>query len=162
VDRAAYWTASSGVTADLLLTAQNTGDAAGDTYVSIENLQGSSHDDDLRGNNGGNTIWGGNGDDIILGRAGNDVLIGQGGNDRFVFEDDHGQDTIIGFEALNDLEYIDLSAVSAIADFADLTAHHLSQQGSDAMIDDLAGNTIRLAQVSINDLQAADFTFVMV
>ncbi len=158
-DRAAYWTAPSSVTADLLHAGQNTGEAAGDVYVSIEHLQGSNHADDLRGTNGGNTIWGGNGDDVILGRAGNDVLIGQGGNDRFVFADGHGQDIVIGFEALNDLERLDLSAVSAIADFADLAAHHLSQQGGDAVVDDLAGNTVRLVQVNAADLHAADFLF---
>src|SRR5262245_43582677 len=48
-DDAFYLTATSGVTADLLTPASNTGDAAGDTYISIENLFGSNFADQLFG-----------------------------------------------------------------------------------------------------------------
>src|SRR6185369_9827857 len=48
-DRADYSTASSGLTADLLTPANNTGDAAGDSYSGIENLRGSAFSDVLRG-----------------------------------------------------------------------------------------------------------------
>jgi len=48
-DRAQYTSSSSGLTADLQIVANNTGNAAGDTYTSIENLYGSNHNDSLRG-----------------------------------------------------------------------------------------------------------------
>jgi len=44
-----YWYATSGVTADLANSANNTGDAAEDTYSSIENLRGTAFNDTLRG-----------------------------------------------------------------------------------------------------------------
>ena len=122
-------------------------------------MQGSSFKDDLRGDNADNTIWGGNGDDAITGRAGNDTLLGQGGNDTFFFADGFGNDVIIGFEANNDSEDIDFSAVSAITDFNDLMTNHLYQTGADVMIDDLSGNSIRVTNTSIGDLHGSDFIF---
>ena len=159
VDQADYVFAKLGVIADLILPHRNTNEADGDTYNSIENLRGSKFADDLRGDDGANTIWGGEGDDAIRGRAGTDTLLGQGGNDIFYFEDGWGNDTVTDFEANNDLEDIDLSAVSGITDFADLLSNHLSQVGTDAVIDDLLGNTITLKNVSTTALHDMDFGF---
>jgi serralysin len=50
-DYARYDTAGAGVVADLLSPGANTGDAAGDTYISIEGLVGSGGGDTLRGDN---------------------------------------------------------------------------------------------------------------
>jgi Ca2+-binding RTX toxin-like protein len=159
-DRAAYYTAGAAVRADLQFAGVNTGDAAGDSYIFIENLQGTNFNDDLRGNNAANTIWSGNGNDMILGRGGNDMLIGQGGDDVFVFGNGFGNDTIAGFEALNDAEDIDLFAVTTITDFDDLVANHLSQVGANAVIDDLSGNTITLLNTQVGYLNDADFLFI--
>src|SRR5215471_7836415 len=57
-DTASYSTASAGVVANLAAPAGNTGDAAGDSYTSIENLTGSSFADALTGNNSANTLVG--------------------------------------------------------------------------------------------------------
>src|SRR5262245_48419418 len=56
LDRASYITSTVGLTVDLLIPANNTGDAAGDTYANIEGLEGSNFDDDLRGNNSNNFL----------------------------------------------------------------------------------------------------------
>ncbi len=83
-DLASYWTAATGLRAVLLAPAGNTGDAAGDTYVGIEDLGGTGFSDVLGGDNGANQILGGNGNDDIDGFGGNDSLYGGDGNDRLI------------------------------------------------------------------------------
>ena len=80
-DVASYASASAGVLADLAHPANNTGDALGDSYKSIENLQGSAHADELRGTGGANRIDGGGGNDTLSGRGGDDTLEGEAGRD---------------------------------------------------------------------------------
>ncbi|MBF9035278.1 hypothetical protein HKCCE2091_13615 [Rhodobacterales bacterium HKCCE2091] len=95
IDRAAYWTAASGVTVNLADPSWNTGEAFGDNLTSIEDLQGSNHDDILVGDGGGNRLFGGSGDDTLDGGGGDDVLVGGAGSDRFVFR--AGADTVTDF-----------------------------------------------------------------
>jgi serralysin len=91
LDTASYRTAAAGVVASLANPANNTGDALGDSYVSIENLEGGDFDDTLVGDAGDNvisggggndTLAGGDGDDRLFGGDGNDTLYGGAGNDR--------------------------------------------------------------------------------
>jgi serralysin len=104
LDLAEYGTSALAVVASLSNTYLNSGDAAGDSYNSIEGLYGSAYadrlsDDDsanvLLGNAGNDTLNGGYGDDTLRGDIGNDTLSGgydgdvlQGGfgNDQFVFD----------------------------------------------------------------------------
>jgi Ca2+-binding RTX toxin-like protein len=82
---------STGVRASLLDRTQNTGDAKGDRYISIENLAGSSANDTLFGNNAANRIEGNDYPDLdhtpfldadrLFGLGGNDRLFGYWGND---------------------------------------------------------------------------------
>jgi Ca2+-binding RTX toxin-like protein len=98
-DTASYANAATGIKASLASPLQfNTGDAAGDTYASIENLLGSAHADTLigdavknvlSGGAGDDTLNGGDGDDMLLGGAGNDLFTGGAGADLF----DGGADT---------------------------------------------------------------------
>lgn len=81
VDRAQYNDALGGVLADLQVSSANRGDAAGDTYVLVENIFGSNFADNLRGDAANNSLWGAAGGDVLFGRAGNDILSGMGGND---------------------------------------------------------------------------------
>lgn len=87
VDLVSFETAQSGVTASLMTPAENAGDAAGDTYVSIENLTGSAYDDKLIGNALSNTLTGANGNDTLDGGAGADVLKGGLGNDTYIIDE---------------------------------------------------------------------------
>ncbi len=80
-DTASYMNSAAGVLADLQNPGLNTGDAAGDTYVSIENLEGSEFGDNLSGDGGPNIIDGLGGNDFLYGRAGADMLFGGDDND---------------------------------------------------------------------------------
>jgi serralysin len=77
-------------------------DAAGDTYVSIENVVGSSFDDSLFGNGLANKLDGGRGFDFLVGGAGNDTLLGgdngdilRGGTGADVINGGGGRDVLI-------------------------------------------------------------------
>lgn len=72
IDTASYAGAAGAVTVDLSNAANNTGDAAGDKLIGIENLTGSDNDDKLVGNAGSNVLEGGLGADTLLGGAGID------------------------------------------------------------------------------------------
>ncbi|MEF2074827.1 M10 family metallopeptidase C-terminal domain-containing protein, partial [Consotaella aegiceratis] len=58
LDAASYAGAAAGVTADFLASSSNTGEAAGDVYVAVENLIGSNFNDVLGGDAGGNVLQG--------------------------------------------------------------------------------------------------------
>jgi YD repeat-containing protein len=102
-DFASYQGAATGVLASLTLSlgwwytyfyySPNTGDAAGDTYASIEGLIGSQFNDTLRGNADANELRGLNGDDNLEGLGGNDTLEGGLGSDTMQGGD--GDDTIV-------------------------------------------------------------------
>jgi Ca2+-binding RTX toxin-like protein len=100
-DRAQYSDAGGAVKVDLQDASLNTGDAFGDTYDSIENIQGSDFDDDLRANSAANILLGMAGDDRLYGRAGNDTLYGGDGEDALSGSD--GDDILIGGAGADDL-----------------------------------------------------------
>ncbi|MFW5488370.1 MAG: calcium-binding protein [Desulfovibrio sp.] len=74
VDFADYTTAAGPVTVDLENWANNTGDAAGDTYVSVEGIIGTANADTLTGDAADNTIAGGAGADALDGGEGFDTV----------------------------------------------------------------------------------------
>ena len=76
-----YVLSDAGVAIDLGGGQASGGHAAGDVLISIENLFGSSYDDELRGNDGANTILGNTGDDVLSGAGGADWLRGDAGAD---------------------------------------------------------------------------------
>ena len=80
IDTASYAGAGAAVSANLG-GFPGAGDAAGDTYDSIENLVGSRFADSLTGNSGDNRIVGGAGDDSLFGGGGSDWLVGGLGAD---------------------------------------------------------------------------------
>jgi Ca2+-binding RTX toxin-like protein len=111
-DFAFYADAKAGVTANLANAALNKGDAAGDTYVSIEGLVGGEFADRFIGNTAANHLEG---------RAGNDVLIGGGGADTFRFTDEPGTNVDRVRDFVNGIDRVDLTDFS-FDNFADVAA----------------------------------------
>lgn len=107
-DTADYSSSSVGLGVSLFNPALNTGDAAGDTYNSIENLFGSDFNDGLNGNLGINTIRGRDGNDTLKGYTGNDSLYGDGGNDTLIGGE--GADNLLGGAGSDTASYRDATA----------------------------------------------------
>lgn len=119
-DGASYMGSAIGITVDMMNAGANTGDAIGDSFISIEALWGSSFDDSLYGDNSNNTLVGSYGDDVIAGRGGDDLIQGGPGNDVYIFKNGDGNDTIMDFVTGPSLEdVVDLSDFG-FADFAAL------------------------------------------
>ncbi|MEP3889643.1 MAG: calcium-binding protein [Hellea sp.] len=170
IDRVEYtYGTNAGVTASLGNSGINTGDAAGDTYVNIENLYGTTFMDTLYGDAGNNRIdgrlgddmlFGGDGNDYLIGGAGNDVLNGEGGNDLFLgqagadiyqFDAAHGTDRIVVFVQGEDL----IEFTENVFDFSGLT---ITQDGAHVNIVSSEG-TIIVNNSLVADFAADDFTF---
>lgn len=169
IDRVQYTGSIMGVTANLADASLNTNSAAGDSYISIENLYGSNLDDDLTGDandnfvfglngndvldggDGNDNVNGGNGDDELTGGIGDDLLVGGAGSDTFIFGLSHGDDTILAFE-----QGVDIIAYNnGPADFSDLT---ITQAGSSVVITSDEG-TISVVGAVVADFTSDDFTF---
>jgi Ca2+-binding RTX toxin-like protein len=140
-DVAAYHNSGSGLTASLATPASNTGEAAGDTYTSIEGLYGTSYADTLTGNGGANWIGGNSGDDRLDGGAGNDSLDGGAGRDTFVFSTALNSatnvDSLTGFSAVDDTIALsrlvfaaagNVGALASAAFYAGAAAHDASDR----------------------------------
>ena len=107
-DQASYASASTGVLANLAAPSQNTGDAAGDGYLSVERLGGSSFNDVLIGNAAANDLQGADGNDYLQARDGDDRLFGDAGGDRL--EGGIGDDVLDGGEGVDYAAYYYASA----------------------------------------------------
>lgn len=84
-DWVTYDSASAAVSASLSDPNGNTGDARGDVYFNIENLEGSDHNDTLGGDSANNMIAGQDGDDMIMTGGGQDTVDGGDGQDTVSF-----------------------------------------------------------------------------
>jgi Ca2+-binding RTX toxin-like protein len=73
-DTASYAHAPAGVVANLAKPSRNTKHAKGDTYLAIENLEGTRFDDKLTGNGSANRLTGGKGKDMLRGGGGRDTF----------------------------------------------------------------------------------------
>ncbi len=155
-DIARYDFAASGVVARLDGGAGG-GEAAGDTYVSIEALYGSAFGDVLIGDAGGNVLAGLDGADLLYGLGGNDILLGGGGADAFAFNTaGFGTDTVQDFAttaaAGANHDYVDFRGIGAFSSFA------ITQVGADAHIVTNHG-TVILQGITASTLVAGDFLF---
>ncbi|WP_057462811.1 VCBS domain-containing protein, partial [Pseudovibrio sp. POLY-S9] len=147
-----YWARSGGVSVNLQDQVGLSGDAAGDTYVSIENIIGSNFGDDhLVGDDGANNL---------NGYAGNDTLVGGYGSDTFVFSGSmFGNDTITDFEAGAGSDDIIQFDSETFTNF-DAVIAAASDEGSSVVISLDDDNSVTLNNVSKSELHADDFQFV--
>lgn len=76
------------ITVDLENQSLNAGYAAGDTFISVENIIGGDHSDTISGNGQNNILVGNEGNDRLEGRGWNDTLLGGDGSDTAVFSGD--------------------------------------------------------------------------
>ena len=80
-DTASFYSANEGVTVNLANPDLSDDLVRQNTFISIEGLQGSTHDDNLTGDSHNNGIYGDTGNDTINGGPGNDHLIAGPGDD---------------------------------------------------------------------------------
>ncbi|MDA8707975.1 NF038122 family metalloprotease, partial [Hellea sp.] len=80
LDIAVYTDAAAAVTVDLA-NGGTGGEAAGDTFTSVEWVFGSDFDDDITGDGAANRLEGRDGNDTLDGAGGNDRLLGGNGDD---------------------------------------------------------------------------------
>ena len=172
VDIASYGSATTAVIADLqFASTANTGDALGDSYVDIENIEGSAFNDNLRGDTGNNALWGGDGNDHLHGRDGDDLLVGgdgadvlwagagddrlEGGAGNDIFFGSTGADQLIGGEGIDvarynqatsgvvvDLENSTLNTGEATGDTFDSVENLWGSDHADDLRGDAADNVI--------------------
>jgi len=107
VDLASYVDAYTRVNLDLRLRGTG-GEAANDTFSSIENVEGSDFDDYVYGNSADNVIVGGDGNDRLRGHYGDDTLLGGSGDDNLI--GGSGADRLEGGEGLDFASYLTASA----------------------------------------------------
>ena len=136
IDVASYADATIGVRVYLDGVLPNRGSALGDTFISIENIEGSNFDDFLSGNENANQ------------------LIGGGGNDRFVFLAGWGSDTIVDF-ANNGIEKIDFSGRFGVTAVEDLTITDVAG----GVLLAFMGDQILVEGLSSADIDSSDFIF---
>ncbi|NET61404.1 MAG: calcium-binding protein, partial [Symploca sp. SIO2E6] len=130
-DTVSYFTSASSVVASLATGTGSAGDAAGDIFLAIENLEGSIYDDILEGNGHSN---------ILIGNQGNDILTGGGSQDLFIVQQAEGTKTITDFSGLGRGGNPSLAVIAEIDTLkfsgTGLVAQNLllTQVGSDLMI----------------------------
>ncbi|BCW90204.1 hypothetical protein sos41_33720 [Alphaproteobacteria bacterium SO-S41] len=107
-DTASYAGAAAGVTSFLGGAFLNTGEAAGDSYFSIENIMGSAFADLLVGDGGNNIVNGGAGNDFVFGGIGADSLFGGAGDDQV--QGGPGADVIDGGDGNDIASYSEAAA----------------------------------------------------
>ena len=117
-DTASYYGAATAVTVNLQTGAGTGGDAQGDSFNGIENVNGGRAGDTLIGNAVSNLLAGYEGNDTLQGGGGRDFLAGGAGADRFVYT--AIGDSVVGANADRITDFsraqgdkIDLSAIDA-------------------------------------------------
>lgn len=167
VDTADYSNSLAAVSVNLKLNMGQGADAAGDTFVAIENLSGSDFNDTLTGDDlnnrlsgvdGNDTLIGHGGIDYLVGGTGNDVMTGGAGADVFVFNLGSGLDMITDFWAgagrTDRIQFLD----GQLGTFAAVIAQ-ATDTAAGVAIAISADDSLTLSGVQISQLRADDFLF---
>ena len=166
-DTANYAAALDAVTLNMA-TGGTGGDAAGDSFVSIEQIVGSAFNDVVTGNASDNRFDGGAGNDTIDGAGGIDYLYGNLGNDRltggagadvFVFTGAFGNDTITDFWfGVGRTDRVQLVNTD-LHSFADVLSHAVNSADGVVLSVDAGVDHITFTGVTLAQLNADDFLF---
>ena len=127
------------------------------TGTFLNYAHGGEGDDQITGGSGLiDILVGGEGDDTIDGGTGTNYVHGGEGDDTFVIQSGQTLTTIYDFTDGDD--QIDLSNISGITGFDDLT---ITADGDDVVINlgDHGAGSVRLENVAVADLDADDFVF---
>ncbi len=93
-DTADFSYSSSDMDADLVANLVTFSDGSQEQIISIENIIGTSGDNELIGDSGANYLHGGSGNDTLKGGSGNDTLSGGYGNDTMILSGNQSEYTI--------------------------------------------------------------------
>ncbi len=157
IDTASYQLASLGVRADLTTRLYaGAGEAAGDSFIGIERLEGSGFGDSLSGDAADNLIWGLGGDDILSARAGDDRLYGGAGADRFVFLKGYDMDRVMDFQ--NNVDTLQIGGFTGLTQPADAMGY-AHQAGAHVLFD--FGNGERLLVLNITTTALSDDILIL-
>ncbi len=145
-DTVDYRDAAGGVGVSLRRGKGDDGEGETDTYIDVENVAGSRHDDRIEGNDVANLLSGLDGDDDLAGLGGNDTLDGGSGEDtltggpgRDLLRGGDGNDTLVGGE-YNDV------AVGGNGD--DIFVAAATGEGRDDYFGDAGSDTLDLSQIA--------------
>lgn len=158
MDCASYLTAQDRVVVSLSAAAgiAAKGDALGDVFVSIENLQGSNFSDVLVGDQGANVLQGMAGNDELWSGAGSDRLHGGQGADTFIFVAGDGADVVADFQDGIDTILINRSGLPVMAA---LGMEAAAQVGADVVFTLGAGDQVTVLNTTLAAL-ANDVIFL--
>ncbi|NCC21342.1 MAG: calcium-binding protein, partial [Alphaproteobacteria bacterium] len=152
-DTADYLSATDRIVVDMSLNrALDDGDGGVDTFVSIENVRGSVHDDVISGDSDDNILRGDEGDDELYGAGGDDLLEGQGGDDLLLASE--GADTLDGGTGNDTVNY------SVLADINFISVTLAGAGNATVMVDGGTNDTIRnvenIVATAGNDIVTGD------
>jgi len=160
-DTVRYDGATAGVIAFMTDAWANTGEAAGDAYISIESLYGSNFNDTLAGASNSNELQGfdgidflygydgndflggGAGDDFLDGGTGLDQLQGDAGDDQFIFRAGESDgDSVLDFlgngsAAGDTLLFLGYGTAAQGATFVQIDATHWQINSADGLVHDI-------------------------
>jgi serralysin len=152
-DVATYHRASAPVTVNLQ-TGAHGGEAAGDTFESIEAWTLSAFNDVFVGTAGTELVRAGAGDDRIFGGGGGDKLYGEAGADTFVFGSAKGAASVMDFQPGVDKIEIQSAGVTAFSQLA------LVNEASGVRVSwGVSGASVLVSGLTRAQLSASDFVF---
>ena len=155
-DTVNYLTAAAGVVVNML-TGGTGGEAAGDTFVSIERVLGTGFNDTIVGNADNNTLLGNGGDDFLQGGGGNDSLFGGAGADTFGYDVTSGDADVINGFTTNEEVWI-FGNDTSLDTWTELQALG-TDSGANVVFNFGGGNTLTIIGQNLANLDASNFSF---